>query len=454
MAARSDRVAQSWRRGLREWTPTARWNFMAFGSDIAFFTFGVNLSSAFVIFPLFVHHLTPDNSIVALVAALRAAGQYVPQLLVASRVERRRHALPLLLKVTILERVPYLVMAGGAILLASRNSTALLVVFLSMVLLATLGSGLSFPPWLDMLARSMPQGWLGRFLGFWSGVGGIMGIGGAALAAYILATIPWPYNFAACFALTFLAMVISFVLLALGREPARELAPHVTPSAAETTSAAPHSVATQLRAIWQVLREDGGLRRLIAVNALATFATMGSALYAVASLKLGGLTNAQAGAETTILVIASTAGNFLWGALGDRWGHKAVLVCGALAGGASALVALVAHGVVAYGVVFLLIGLSLAANFLAGLTFIAEFAPNAKRPTYSALAAVAVAPFAIIAPLFAGWVADLWGYLPVFWIAAVAGVVAAVAYQFWAPNPPPHDLVAHASDRMHVEVAD
>src|SRR6185312_15538313 len=91
----------------------------------------------------------------------------------------------------------------------------------------------------------------------------------------------------------------------------------------------------QLRAIWALVREDGGLRRLIAGNALAGIATMAGALFAVAALKRGGLSDPEVGVESTILFIGSMAGYFLWGAIGDRHGHRAVLVWGAVCTAAS-----------------------------------------------------------------------------------------------------------------------
>src|SRR5262245_11892058 len=138
-----------------------------------------------------------------------------------------------------------------------------------------------------MIARSIPPSWLGRFMGLWTGAGNLLGIGGAALAAAILAGIGWPQNFALCFALTFAAMAVSFVLLALGREPARE---HV----ARRPSDAP-GLRTQLAALWSLVRRDAALRRLLVGNALVGMSTMAGALYAVAAVRAGGLSDAQAG---------------------------------------------------------------------------------------------------------------------------------------------------------------
>jgi MFS family permease len=403
-----------------------RWNFAFFGGDIALFSLGLSISSSYTILPLFVAHLTRSNVAVALVPAIRALGLYGPQLLVAPLVERLRHALPFILLATILERVPYVALAFGAIALAGRNDGALLALFFALIFLALFAGGITYPAWIDMIARSIPRTWLGRFMGFWWGAGNVMGIGGAAIATVLLASVTWPLNFAFCFAMTFGAMAISFVLLALGREPARVT--HHPPTARL-------SLPAQAREIVALVRQDGALRRLLIANGLVGMATMAGALYAVSAVHLGGLSDPEVGAESTVLFVAMTVGSFVWGAVGDRFGHRATLLWGTACAGIAGLAALVAHGFLAYGVVFLALGLSISGVLLAGFTLITEFGPEERRPTYVALASVAYAPFVIGAPILGGFIANEWGYPPVFAVTALFATAAALLLRFWVPDP-------------------
>jgi MFS family permease len=406
------------------------WNFTVLGSDLALFSLGLAISSAYTVLPLFVRHLTSDNVAVAMITAVRMLGLYAPQLIVARFIERRRHALPYILLITILERVPYLVLAGCVLWLAGTHTMLLLALFYALLFVALAGGGLTYPAWLDLIARAIPSTWIGRFMGLWTGLGGVLGIGGAALATAILFNIGWPLNFALCFALTFSAMVVSFVLLALGREPARAI--HAAPPAPERARPA---FAESPRALVALVRQDRALLRLLASNALVGVATMASALFAVAALPLGGLSAAQVSAEGTVLFLAMTAGNVLWGMLGDHAGHRHVLVWSSACAVLAPLLALGAHGVLAYALVFFVLGLQISGTQLAGFTLITQFGPETRRPTYVALASVAYAPFAIGAPLLGGVLANTWGYRPVFIITAVVGVLAALAFQFWVPDP-------------------
>jgi MFS family permease len=397
---------------------------------MAFFSLGLAISSAYTVLPLFVRHLTSDNVAVAMISAVRALGLYAPQLVVARFIERRRHALPYILLVTVLERVPYLALAGCALWLAGAHTTLLLVFFYALIFTALAAGGLTYPAWLDLIARAIPSNWIGRFMGLWSGFGGVLGIGGAALATAILFNIGWPQNFALCFALTSAAMAVSFVLLALGREPERAI--HTVPAGPERARPA---FAESPRALVGLVRRDRGLRRLLVSNALVGIASMASALFAVAALPLGGLSTAQVSAEGTVLFLAMTAGNVFWGMIGDHAGHRHVLVWSSVCAVIAPLLALGARGVLAYAVVFFVLGLQLSGTQLAGFTLITQFGPETRRPTYVALASVAYAPFAIGAPLLGGALANAWGYRLVFVITALVAALAALAFWFWVPDP-------------------
>jgi MFS family permease len=299
------------------------------------------------------------------------------------------------------------------------------------VLTQAAAGGLCFPPWLDIISRTIPDRMRGRFLGGWNGTGNILGLGGATLAAGFLAWFPWPWNFAACFTLSFLFVAISFVLLALGREPRREEV-HSAPTRTGPPLAQGKAWLADMGA---VIRGDTAFRRFLIANALSGLALLGSGLLAVAALRQAHLSNAVVGLETTVVLFAIMIGNFLWGFVGDRLGHRSILICGSAAGALAMGVALMAHDVVLMTLAFLLFGLGMAGIQLAQLTYVVEFGTPARRPVYIGLAYLLLAPFATAAPLIGGIMADRWGYTPVFFVAALLGIGATLVYWLWVRDP-------------------
>ena len=157
-------------------------------------------------------------------------------------------------------------------------------------------------------------------------------------------------------------------------------------------------------------------------NGLLVASSVAIAFYDIAAKRWFALSDAQAGLYAVLLLLATTLGNVLWGYLGDRYGHKRVVEAGALCTVLAALLAAVSRdpgwGPPAFGAVFVASGLGASALQLATLTFVTDFAPAARRPTYIGLASAGRAPFAIVPPLLAGLLADRFGYGAVFLVAA------------------------------------
>jgi MFS family permease len=398
-----------------------RWNFTVLGLDMVLFSLGLNISSAYTVLPLFVHHLTSSDLIVSLIPAVRSLGFFVPPLLIAGLVERLRYAKPFILGATVFERVPFLWLGLLTPLLAALLPGWLLGLFFGSLLIQTGAGGLTLPPWLDMVARVIPEDWRGRFFGGSTGLGGALGIGGAAGAAAILRYVAWPWNFSFCFLLTFATMVISFCLLSLSREPERQRRPL--------------QVEARWRALRAILRDDHDFRRLIIANVLSAAPTMASGLFAIAAAERAHLPDAAIGALTAVFLTANTVSNFIWGPLGDRYGHRIMLALGMLCGAAACGLADITGGAMIFGAVFLCFGFSLAATQLAQFTFVIEFGPVPLRPTYIALSYITYAPFAIGAPIIGGFLADRAGLTWVFTLAAALSVLSAIVYFLWVPDP-------------------
>jgi len=381
------------------------------------FGLGMGFSSFAAIIPLFVHHLTDSALLIGLVPAIHNLGWQLPQLFTAGWVSRARQYKPLTLWLTIHERVPYLGLAAIAFFLSQMSSgTALTLVFL-MLVWQGLGAGLAANPWTSMISRIMPDELHGTFFGAQSAAfNGAAGISAIA-AGLILEQVTRPFNlgYSLLFTLTFISMAISYIFLALTREPVFEPAEF-------------HRTHILWKKSMDILRSDKNFRAFLLVRIISQFAGMGFAFYTIYAVNHFGLSEAAASAMVSVLLIGQILLSPLMGSWGDKWSHRGVMIIGAFGAALSAFLAWRAPSANWFYVIFILESAAIVAIWTIPLAFSVSFAKKDEdRPLYIGMANTIPAPAAILAPIIGGWIADSAGFQTTFIVSALCGVVMAIA---------------------------
>jgi MFS family permease len=400
----------------REVERNFRWNFSANLLDISFIMLGLSLISRETVIPLLVSKLTPSTVAIGLVPAIYSLGIYLPQLIGAGVAEGMPRKKPFVALIgAVGERLPYLLAGVAVLLLAERAPVAALAALVVFFGLSGAGAGFAMPAWFDMIAKVIPLHRRGLFTGLGHGLGALMGVAGAAVIALVLERWPYPQNFALLFGLAFSAMVISWVGLVLNREPAN---PSVRPRTPLTS---------YMRRLPGILRADSNFARYIGTMTVVRGGTMAGSFFLVYGVERFQLGGAEVGLLTGVLIGCQAIFNPLWGMLGDRRGHKLVLVGGALALALAALTVWLAPAWPWLVAGFTLLGAFLAADSASLLNIILEFCADEDRPTYIGLSNTLLAPSIALAPLLGGWLAAWLGYRPMFALAALlAGIGAAL----------------------------
>ncbi len=104
-----------------------RFNFRVNLLDGGFFGFAIGFASFTTVIPLFVSTLTESAILIGLIPAIHNVGWQVPQLFVAPRVTRQSMYKPLVLLLTIHERIPFLGLALVALALPMLSTSLALV---------------------------------------------------------------------------------------------------------------------------------------------------------------------------------------------------------------------------------------------------------------------------------------------------------------------------------------
>ncbi len=408
--------------------------------DGAFFGLGWGFGSIGTIVPLFVSRLTDSALLIGLIPAIHAVGWQLPQLFMANSVSRLRRFKPMVMLMTINERLPYLGLAVVAWYAAGLGNRLALVLTFALLVWQGIGAGLTANAWQNLIAKIIPSELRGTFFGAQSSVANVLMSLAAIAAGYILERLDGRSNFTLCFLLVLVGMGISYISLGQTREPA------------DTEKVIPESRTSSWKNGMALLRRDRNFTAYLVVRFLSQFAGMGSAFYIVYGLRQFNMSDFTAGLLTAALTITSTIGNLLMGWLGDRLGHRSMLIAGSLAVTLSSLLAWGAPSIGWMYPVFILSGLSSVAYWTIGMAITIQFGSEETRPTYIGLSNTLIAPATFLAPLIGGWIADASGFQATFILSAVCGLITGVLL-LWLVRDPRHTKMSTQALEETIEPA-
>lgn len=401
----------------------ARFNVFVGMVDAAFFGFGWGFSSFGTIIPLFVSQMTDSAILIGLIPAIHAVGWQLPQLFTANHVSRLRRYKPMVMVMTVHERLPFMGLALAAWLLPELGAGIILPLTFLLLIWQGLGAGFTANPWQSMIAKIIPAEARGSFFGLQAAVANVVISGAAVLAGYLLDLLDSPLDYALCFLIASLGYWASMAVLAFTRE------------LNDYNKDIPISRTSVFQGMGNILRRDKNFAAFMAVRVLYQFATMGFAFYIVYSLRRFNMDTITAGYLTATLTIAQTIANAGMGWLSDRVGHKKMLVVGMVSVSLSSLLAWGAPALEWFYLVFIISALANVAYWTIGMVLTVEFGTEAERPMYIGMSNTLVAPFTIFAPILGGWIADSFGYQTTFLLSAIGGVIVTLMMIFLVKDP-------------------
>jgi MFS family permease len=391
--------------------------------DGGFFGIAIGFASFATVLPLFVASMTDSATLIGLVPAIHATGWLLPQLFTAGYTSRLRRYKRTVLWITIHERLPFLGLALVAFLLPTVGLQAGLVLTFLMLTWQGLGGGFTANPWTSMISKIIPSESRGTFFGLQGAVANLLISAAAIAAGYLLDSFAPPLNFIICFLIACVFFVFSWICLALTREPADY-------DKVIEENSSPFWVGAG-----QILRRDKNFDWFLTSRILSQFATMGFAFYIVYALRRFQMDSVTAGYLTATLTIAQTVANAGMGLLGDRVGHRLMLITGATCALLSSALAWLAPSLAWFFPIFILSGFANVSIWMSGMTMTVDFSGENERPYYIGLAQTLTAPATIIAPLIGGSIADAQGFVATFAWSAMLCVLMIVILIFLVKEP-------------------
>jgi MFS family permease len=413
------------------------------------FTLGVvngvlfNLAEAVLggttVLPIFISNLTASKVLIGLAGTLGDAGWFMPQLAVANIIEHRERKMPLYLWSGIVRMAAIWAIAIAVAVAGHKaghaGSGLLLAGFFILYSTYSLAGGVAGIPFMDIVAKTVPADRRGTFFGLRIGIGGAAAALGGIFVSGILRTRPFPQSFTILFFATAAVVTVALVSFIMVKEPAGSYRETRMP-------------------FWQFLHRGPALfkkvksyRRLFIVRVLLAVWGMALPFYIILAREKHALPPGSVGIFLSIQVVGSIVSNLLWGYLSNHVGNKKVLELVSAIAVACPIVALVgvagipsastavtassgatAGGapIVLFGVVFFLIGVSLAGINLGFNSYILDVCPADERPAYLGFMSTFLSPAMLLSAL-GGLVIEKTSYAALFGIALAA---AAGAFYF------------------------
>jgi len=402
-----------------------KWNFVMHSLDGIFFKIGVCFSDYGTILPSFVAKMTTSNVLIGLITSIQTIAWFLPQIISAYFTESNKLKKPLVLKMGIGQRLPWLLMAISTLFLASKSPGIALTVFFICFFTAMFSGGIQMPIWMDFVARTMPVNWRGRLFGAREFIGGIAGIGVGVIVAYILEKLYFPTNYTICFMMYFFWTSISYIFVALVREEPYPIIRQRT------------TFKEYLKNIKSIITENKNYGLFLLSQILLRFIIISSAFYTAYAIKVYNATGKTVATFLSLTVICQSIGMLVLGYIGDHKGHINSLRISFTASITGIVIALISNSIEYMYIVFMLHGFGVSGISVSGCNAIIDFCRPEERPTYIGVTGMMIAPVAGFLPVLAGVVIqnNLFGFKTAFLVSAIVAFTGLMILYFFVKEP-------------------
>jgi len=378
--------------------------------------------AAYTILPVFLSTLTDSPILIGLIPAMEGAGWFLPQLFLAKHIEGQNRRLPLVLKLSFLDRLPFLLLALVAFFIQDLNPNVAVLLFFIVYGVKVLSSGLVALPWQELIATVIPTSHRGRYWGSALISGKLLGMVGAFISGLVLTRVIYPRNYAFMFLIGFFCSAISFIFLSRNIEP-------------EIDRQIPQENINLGKRIGSILQVDKNFFTFLVNRGLIFVGFMGMGFVTVYGIQKYALPVSYSALFTAIMMVSEIFGFGIWGILGDKNGYKQVLEISSLLLILGILSILLINSVGGVYIAFGIISLAHSGEYLADQNIAMEFGDEANRPTYIGMSKTLTGPFMLVAPIVAGTIVKTWGYQSMFLTAMVIAALGFVTIKFFVTDP-------------------
>ncbi len=417
-------------------------NLTALTLDVTCFCIGLAFLDSSAVLPLLLQRLGATGPLIGAFAMLRALTFSLSQIFVAYVTQGRQRHKPPLAWIAGLTRLPLLALPYLLLHATDSRFGQMVALFATFALLGvwSLGDGMGYVPWMEIVARSFSERTRGRFFSTTQTIAGLVSVGTAGLLVFPILQargLPFPKNFAILAALFAFFMMVSLLGVLLIHEPP---APETdAPDAARLTF---RDYFSRLPA---VLRDNPSFTRLSNVELLVMAGAAAQPFYVLEAKARFHLSDSWGGIYQALMAISVVAMMPLWTYLSERRNPASAVRGVALGCLLTPILALTVGRIspALYGLVFLTLGGSLGMGMWTVINhYLLSLADDAERPLLVGLLNLRSTPVAFY-PLLGGLLVSRnpavgllkWHDAPILFV--LVAVVVAIGFGFALRLPEP-----------------
>jgi len=367
----------------------------------AAFHMATAFADPYAVIPLFLAGFTESRALIGLVVSLVGAVGVVPQLGMSRQLRKHPDSARAFMLAAIWTRCGVWGVIALIALLMPVQSVWMLIVFVLLVSIYSLGGGVAVLPFKQVITDTISPERRSTFFGRRLLIGGILAVLAGVTVTHVLGSeaIVWPRNYGILFALSFAGLAAAYTAMSRLRfaQPSGKLQGARLPALGKEVTGA--------------LREYPILKRLIAVRLLSGGLPLVLPFLTLYATREVGISLAWVG----IYVAARQAGiilsNLGWMPLGNRLGTRSVILSGLALAVLSFAVILLSNSAIALAVAFALAGCGMSAMIVGFSGYILELGTPEIRPLLFAMEDTLLLPVYFM-PLLGGWLVDGYGYRP------------------------------------------
>jgi len=365
------------------------------------------------VIPLFLAGFTESRALVGLVVSLVGAVGVVPQIWMSRRLRRKPESARPFMLAGIWTRCGVWGAIALIALLMPVESVWILVVFVLLISVYSLGGGVAVLPFKQVITDTIPPDRRSTFFGQRLLIGGILAVLAGMIVTHVLGfgALVWPRNYGILFGLSFVVLAAAYTAMSRLRFVQASGKPH-------TGSFPP--VRKEIR---HMLREYPILKRLIAVRLLSGGLALAMPFLTLYATREVGVPLAWVGVYVAAGQAGAILSNLGWMPLGNRLGTRAVILSGFGLSVVSFGIILLSRSAIALAVAFGMAGGGMSAMTVGFSGYILELGTPAIRPLLFALEGTLLLPLYFM-PLLGGWLVDGYGFRATVLVGGVLLVVA------------------------------